>query len=148
ITYADIDNDGIDEYKYNIEDFIIGDNKYTILIVDSIDDGVVNYDRFYIDYDRDDDFTDEEERHFGNLKEGEGFSIEGFGYTIISVGEHEVELLEKGSIDMELGEELPYIEDGGERLYLLNEPVVVASRIVLVVSGSDSEIKRLIFMMW
>ena len=148
ITYADIDSDSNYEYKYNIEDFVIGEEKYTILIADSTDDEKVNYDRFYIDYDQDGDFRDEESRNFGNLTEGEGFSVEGFKYSIISIGENEVELMEAGAVDMELGEDLPYIIEDGERLYLLNAPVVVISRLVLVVSGEEYEVKRLVYMVW
>ncbi|MCK4636628.1 MAG: hypothetical protein KAT49_01980 [Methanomicrobia archaeon] len=147
-NYADLDDDGIIEYKYNIEDFVIGDKKYTILLADSTNDGNVNYDRLYIDYDQDDMFIDEKYRNFGNLKEGESFAVEGFKYTIISIYSDEVELLEQGSVDMELGEELPYTIEQEGRIYLLNKPVVVISRLVLVVSEGSSEIKRLVFMIW
>jgi len=147
-NYADLDDDGTIEYKYNIEDFVIGDKKYTVLLADSTDDGNVNYDRLYIDYDQDNAFVDEKYRNFGNLKEGESFAVEGFKYTIISIYSDEVELLEQGSVDMEIGEELPYTVEQGGRIYLLNKPVVVISRLVLVVSEGSSEIKRLVFMIW
>jgi len=147
-NYADLDDDGITEYKYNIEDFVMGDKKYTILLTDSTNDGNVNYVRLYIDYDQDDMFIDEKYRNYGNLKEGESFAVEGFKYTIISIYSDEVELLEQGSVDMELGEELPYTIEQGGRIYLLNKPVVVISRLVLAVSEGSSEIKRLVFMIW
>lgn len=147
ITYGDPDNDGTAEYKYNIEEFIVGDKKYDILTADSTDDNLVNYDRFYIDYDKDMWFTDEEHRGYGNLREGESFSIEGVKYTVIGITENEVELLEEGAVDMELGEGLPYAE-GEERVYLLKKPVVVLSRLVLVASEEGNEVKRLVFMMW